>query len=56
MSQSSTTDGTYGHLAPQARVIAQSACSCISSVSFFGRRLLRSIPISRRARGAYPLT
>ena len=38
MSQSSTVVGTYGHVAPQASVIAQSACSCISTVSFVGLR------------------
>ena len=35
MSQSSTVVGT-GQDAPQASVIAQSACSCISTVSFWG--------------------
>jgi Methyltransferase domain len=44
-----TTEGTYGHLAPQASVIAQSACRCISSISFFGRRPSRSMPTSHIA-------
>src|SRR5918999_4919018 len=49
MSQSSTVVGTYGQVAPHARVIAQSAWSCISTVSFFGRVWPRSTPTSRMA-------
>jgi hypothetical protein len=48
-SQSSTMVGTYGQVAPHARVTAQSACSCISTSSRFGRWAARSIPISRIA-------
>ena len=49
MSHASTVVGTYGQASPQPIVIAQSACSCISSVSFFGLRPARSIPTSRIA-------
>ena len=49
MSHASTVVGTYGQASPQPIVIAQSACSCISSVSFFGLRPARSKPTSRIA-------
>jgi hypothetical protein len=49
ISQSSTIVGTYGQDPPQARVIAQSAWSCISRSSFLGLRLEMSISISRMA-------
>ena len=39
--------GTYGQTSPQPIVTAQSACSCISTVSRFGLRPERSIPTSR---------
>ena len=49
MSQASTVVGTYGQASPQPIVTAQSACSCISSVSLFGLRPARSMPTSRIA-------
>src|SRR5919201_5226887 len=48
-SLSPSCEGTRGQLALQWSVIAQSACSCISRSSFFGRRRLMSIPTSRIA-------
>ena len=47
MSQSSTRVGTYGQTSPQPIVTAQSACSCISTVSRLGLLPERSIPTSR---------
>lgn len=47
ISHASTIAGTYGQASPQPIVIAQSACSCISRVSFLGLRPARSRPTSR---------
>ena len=49
ISHASTIAGTYGQASPQPIVIAQSACSCISRVSFLGLRPARSRPTSRIA-------
>lgn len=41
-----TIAGRYGQVSPQPIVIAQSACNCISRVSFLGLRPARSRPTS----------